>query len=62
MCRFDEMYALLESNLSFANDEKFMSELRAAVETPKQWAQLVQLYCDVTQQMMSFVVNLPVPM
>lgn len=43
---FETLFATLESNLSFANDDAFMNELKASIKTPEQWARLVKLYCD----------------
>ena len=43
---FETLFATLESNLAFANDDAFMNELKASIKTPEQWARLVKLYCD----------------
>lgn len=58
---FDTLFAKLESNLAFANDATFMEELRASIQTPEQWAKLVNLYCKAANKMISFVLETPIP-
>lgn len=58
---FETLFATLESNLSFANDDAFMNELKASIKTPEQWARLVNLYCGAANKMINFVLDTPVP-
>ena len=58
---FDTLFAALESNLAFANNVDFMNELKASIETPAQWARLVNLYCESANKMINFVLDTPIP-
>lgn len=57
---FDELFAKLKSDLSFAADPVFMKELRESVQTVGQWAKLVGFYCDFTERMIAFLRDIPI--
>lgn len=61
MCRFDEMYAQLENDLSFADDAAFMEELRASIQTLEQWVRLCKLYCGTANRLIDFMMDTPIP-